>query len=178
MKRISALASLITLSSFFWGGFEEPALAQASCQATVDAVAREMRKKGTSVGVRVLKGTVEAVSIDNSRRTNSVVFDLDAGLQNDRATFVAINIVESVLLMKSYSNRIFDNCSGTGYVSFLKNDTLQPWGGTFGMTDDSTLGYYQCSNLKHKLANTISSIYTITYSSYDHEYCAYVIPDF
>jgi hypothetical protein len=173
MKRIIALVGLATFSSFFWGVGVEPVNGQASCQATVDAVAREIKKKGTTVRVDVLPGGNDhGPHLDNMTRIGSISFAMAGTGRPNREDSVAWNIVNSRILMKSYANRIFSRCGGTGYVSFWVANTGIYEG--FGMTDGGTLAVEECSDNPRQIANRVSSVSGPGPSGY----CAYVIPDF
>jgi hypothetical protein len=174
MKRIIALVGLATLSSFFWGVGVEPVNGQASCQATVDAVTREMRKKGTNVDFDVYQGgRGYEPSLGNTVRVDHIVFGLGGTSRSDRAKSVAWDIVYgSPVLLKGYASRIFSSCGGTGYVTFFVSNTgiSTP----FGMTDDGTFTVEQCSDNLNGIVNRVSSVG----GPGPGDYCAYVIPDF
>ncbi|WLT40607.1 hypothetical protein NON20_25570 (plasmid) [Synechocystis sp. B12] len=178
MKMITTLIVLLTLSPIVWGEGIEPASAQASCQATVDAVAREIRKKGTTVSIHLFMESSWREKrgqdyLGNVKRVNAVEFYLnirDEYIQPE--SIVASNILNSNVLMKSYANRIFTNCAGTGYVGFGMYRTS--WGEDFGMTDDGILTYYKCSENSAEILNKISGLSGPGMDGY----CAYVVPNF
>ncbi|MCT0254443.1 MULTISPECIES: hypothetical protein [unclassified Synechocystis] len=143
----------------------KPVNAQASCQDTVDAVAKEMRKKGTSVALQI-RGE-EMNPLENQRRKNSIFMIINSSSKRERE-----NIINSTVLLKNHANRILKSCSGTGYVSFFMGGEYSPYE-IFGMTDGGTLGYQKCSDNYSSIINRMTNIY-----SGPNGDCAFVIPDF
>jgi len=170
LLRLTAILGLLVLTPMGWG--MTSASAQASCQATVDAVAREIRKKGTNVDVYVYPGGDSASELGNTTRIGSVVYGMSGVGSSNRQHSVASNILHSKVLMKSYASRVFANCGGTGIVSFGENNS--DWLESFGMTDNGTLAYEQCAQSPQELRNRLSSVW----GPYQSSYCAYVIPNF
>ena len=153
--------------------------AQASCQATVDAVAKEMRKKGTKVDMTVNPTRDDSgyfSYMENTTRLGIITFSLGGVLDSNRGHNIANNILSSRVLMKNYASRILNNCRGTGYVEF----TLQGSDFTenFGMADNGKLGVEKCSDYQEELTNLISDVKYHEYSMAGSAYCAYVIPNF
>ncbi|MBE9175571.1 hypothetical protein IQ225_10125 [Synechocystis salina LEGE 06155] len=180
VQRITALVSLVISSSLFWGGFGEPASAQASCQDTLDAVATEMRKKGTSVKIDILPlGFEDEHILNNIIRIGYLQFVLGAQSvrhQNpavyDRQANMARNIINSPVLLRGYANGIFANCGGTGYVNFRLDQT--DWDYELLMTDDGIF-YQPCDDNPENIIDRISNP-VVGEEGYEH--CAYVITDF
>lgn len=186
MKRIIALIGLATFSSFFWGVGVEPVNGQASCQATVDTVLRDIKRRGVKVEFRVLMDGHDSYSrnsesLNNARRKDYIVIDMIPNyFRNDKSVSIADNILESRVLLKSYATKIFQGCQGTGYVEIGRQEPTEAVLGynyeIFGMTDDGMLGFKSCEDNSSQLINTITKVEKVGYP--DHGYCAYVIPDF
>lgn len=170
LYRLGGILNLLVLTSIVWN--INSISAQASCQATVDAVAREIRKKGTTVDVHLDRKNYNQELLANKTRIGYIGFILNTKLRTDREGDVAANILHSKVLMKNYSSRVFRNCGGTGYINFGMNGT--DWVESFGMTDKNTLAYHICSKKRTNFVNQISSSVEDQMSGY----CAWIIPEF
>jgi hypothetical protein len=173
-KRLSSFFTLLTLTHLSWVSSIEPVNSQASCQATVDSILRQISRKGTSVDFYVYQNfPYTDTYLGNTDRLDSVSFVMAGVNQTNRQNSVAENILVSSVLMKSYANRIFANCGGTGSVSFGLNNT--DWGERFFMTDTGNLLYELCVYFPEDLVNNI--LFSPIYHSLGN-YCAIVTPDF
>ncbi|MGB2926747.1 MAG: hypothetical protein WBB82_15720, partial [Limnothrix sp.] len=112
--------------------------------------------------------------LGNTNRINGISFSLNANRSFGRPASVSANILNSGVLMKSYSSRIFSVCGGTGSVDFAEAST--DWIISFGMRDDGVLGFEDCSFSSSDIEQAISKIHGSKYSM--DGYCAYVVPSF
>lgn len=186
MKKITAFIISLVLFPVIWGEEITPVSAQASCQATVDVVIRDIKRKGVGANFIVNvnnpydEWNYNDHNLRNSRRVDMIDITVNPKFTQGRPLYIADNIIESKLLLKSYANRIFSSCLGTGYVIIGKYEPTESVVGynyeAFGITDDSILGFKVCADSSSELINTISEVERVEYPEYG--YCAYVIPDF
>jgi hypothetical protein len=104
--------------------------------------------------------------IDNTERVGNIIFNINKESQS--SSDIGKNIISSPVLMKSYVNTIFNNCSNIGYVKFSRDEGTT--GFAFAMTDLNILAVIKCSLDQKDLTNRVSEIMDGV--------CAYVIPDF
>jgi len=175
---MTRLLQILILITTFWSLGIFTASAQGSCQLEVDEVVKDIRRRGTTINTYIITTHINSYkyyqeSLGNIRRIGYIVFLLNTKLSTEREGFVAANIINSVILTKSYATRIFRKCYGTGTISFGMNGT--DWSENFGMTDNNILGNLQCSKNPDDITNRISSLISPDPDGY---YCAFVVPDF
>ena len=119
MKKINLILSIFMLSQL---GLSLPTQAQSTCQAPINSVVNEIKVKGV---VRVIVNTVNVINTGNpTNRKNYLNLRLSPYKSererhiNQRSIYVIENIMNSPVLMKSYSDRIVSNCQDIAVVSF------------------------------------------------------------
>ncbi|WP_148293466.1 hypothetical protein [Picosynechococcus sp. NKBG15041c] len=163
---------IISLISFFSLNFGclKPVNAQQSCQSEVDSVIRDIKSKGTSVDYEIIRN---GSPIRSNRRIDRINFRLNSrnSFTPGRAIYVAENILNSEVLMKSYANQIFSRCGGTGNIVFGLSQT--DWIERFIMTDNGTLGYEICGDHVRTAPNKLTNTYYFL-----SNICTFIIPNF
>ncbi|MGK7880688.1 MAG: hypothetical protein AB4060_11390 [Crocosphaera sp.] len=119
MKKLNLILSIFIFSQL---GLSLPTKAQSSCQATINSVINEIKGKGVT---RVIVDTVNVINPGNpTNRKNYLNLRLSPyntemeRYINQRSIYVIENIMNSPVLMKSYSDRIVSNCQDIAVVSF------------------------------------------------------------
>jgi hypothetical protein len=119
MKKINFILSIFILSQL---GFSLPLKAQSRCQATINSIVNEIESKG------VRRVIVEKTTVTNRRnptnRTNEIIFVLSPYNESytsldTRSGWIVDNMMNSLVLMKSYADRIVSNCQDIAAVKFI-----------------------------------------------------------
>ena len=157
MKRLNSqnllIASLLGLSTLFAGSYpsvkaqSEPKL---GCQATVNKVLEEIRSKGVRrVKFSIYKGTANSYRTGNPTNRTDVLnialssVDWSVTTRSDpKIESIIINIMESKILMKSWTDKIVANCGNTAIVSFGVYPS--DWGEDYYIQSDGTTKLNKC----------------------------------
>jgi hypothetical protein len=119
MKKINFILSIFILSQL---GFSLPLKAQSRCQATINSIVNEIESKGVR-RVILTKRTVTNRR-NPTNRTNEISFVLSPYNESytsldTRSGWIVDNMMNSLVLMKSYADRIVSNCQDIAAVKFI-----------------------------------------------------------
>ena len=135
MKKINFILFILILSQL---GFSLPLKAQSRCQATINSIVNEIESKGVRK-VIVEKGTVTNQGNPTNRKDELMLL-LSSYLDNtgtsadQRSGWIVGNMMNSLVLMKSYADRIVSNCQDIAVVMFGADQT--DWGADFAIQSD------------------------------------------
>ncbi len=125
MKKLNLILSILMLSQL---GLNLPTKAQSSCQATINSVVNELKSKGVRrVMVDVAKGD-ERHEGNPTNRNDGIRFSLSPFNESytytdQRSASIISNVMNSPVLMKSYSDRIVSKCKDIAVISFGADQT-------------------------------------------------------
>ena len=120
MKKINFILSIFILSQL---GFSLPLKAQSRCQATINSIVNEIESKGVR-RVILTKRTVTNQGNPTNRKDELMLL-LSSYLDNtgtsadQRSGWIVDNMMNSLVLMKSYADRIVSNCQDIAAVKFI-----------------------------------------------------------
>jgi hypothetical protein len=120
MKKINFILSIFILSQL---GFSLPLKAQSRCQTTINSIVNEIESKGVR-RVILTKRTVTNQGNPTNRKDELMLL-LSSYLDNtgtsadQRSGWIVDNMMNSLVLMKSYADRIVSNCQDIAAVKFI-----------------------------------------------------------
>lgn len=120
MRKINFILSIFILSQL---GFSLPVKAQSGCQETINSLVNEIESKGVR-RVILTKRTVTNQGNPTNRKDELMLL-LSSYLDNtgtsadQRSGWIVDNMMNSLVLMKSYADRIVSNCQDIAAVKFI-----------------------------------------------------------
>lgn len=104
-------------------GFSLPVKAQSSCQATINSLVNEIESKGVRRVILTKRTVTNQGNLTN--RKDELMLLLSSYLDNtgtsadQRSGWIVDNMMNSLVLMKSYADRIVSNCQDIAAVKFI-----------------------------------------------------------
>lgn len=108
--------------------------AQSSCQATIDEIAMDIKKKGTTVSITKYPIFLEFLGDYNIKRIGRIDISLNPEESRGRRNNTARDIIYSKVLVSSYINKIFDSCMDVGMIFIGLYRQKEEY---YGMMDDN-----------------------------------------
>jgi len=122
MKKQKTFVLIIFLALISSGLYSQPAKAQSRCQTTINSIVNEIESKGVR-RVILTKRTVTNQGNPTNRKDELMLL-LSSYLDNtgtsadQRSGWIVDNMMNSLVLMKSYADRIVSNCQDIAVVIF------------------------------------------------------------
>jgi hypothetical protein len=123
MKKQKTFVLIIFLALISSGLYSQPAKAQSRCQTTINSIVNEIESKGVRRVILTKRTVTNQGNLTN--RKDELMLLLSSYLDNtgtsadQRSGWIVDNMMNSLVLMKSYADRIVSNCQDIAAVKFI-----------------------------------------------------------